>query len=225
MRPLSDRSSPAAVRPLTTWLAVALAWVLLGPCPLPAIAADIAAPPVPADGADFRAVRWGASAAAVRKSEPGSLLAAEGPLLVFRATAAGHDCRVIYFFRDDKLCMGFYQWSDTHADLAPYFDDATALRAQLSAVYDEPPIERWDWDDPMFAEQPDLRAEALGLGLVRYELGWMSERSIVALRLSGGDLKADILVMYADRRCFPDAQNTFGAFFSGKVGVPTPYYR
>jgi hypothetical protein len=53
----------------------------------------------------------------------------------------------------------------------------------------------------------------------------MNARSLVALRLAGGDLKADILVMYADRRCFPRGQDAFGAFFADRVGVPSPYYR
>ena len=53
----------------------------------------------------------------------------------------------------------------------------------------------------------------------------MSDRSIVALRMSGGNLLADILVLYADRTCFPDGQAAFGAFFADEVGIPSPYYR
>ena len=40
--------------------------------------------------------------------------------------------------------------------------------------------------------------EALGLGLVRYELGWMTDSSIVALRMSGGNLQGDILLLAGD---------------------------
>ena len=53
----------------------------------------------------------------------------------------------------------------------------------------------------------------------------MTERSIVALRMSGGNLQADILLMYADRRSFPRGQETFGNFFAGTIGLPSPYYR
>jgi hypothetical protein len=194
----------------------------------PARAADATtAPgaPLPAENADFRAARWGMSAAEVRRTEAAAPELAEGPLLVFPATVAGQPCRVVYFFRRDELCMGFYQWSDTRDDLSAYYHDADALRAQISAAYDEPPIENWNWEDPMFAEEPEMRAEALGLGLMSYELGWMNEHSIVAMRLSGGNLQADILIMYADRRCFPRSQDVFGAFFSDEIGVPSPYYR
>ncbi len=231
MRPFSCRSSAipdrcaTAVRPRRCVLsfAVLAGLFLLAAIPTPATAADH--PPLPAADADFRAARWGMSPDEVRRSEAGDPDLAEGPLLAFPATVAGDSCRVIYFFQQDRLCMGFYQWSDTHEELDAYFADAEALRAALTAAYEEPPIEKWDWEDPMFAEDPQLRAEALGLGLVRYELGWMSERSLVAMRMSGGNFQADILLMYADRRCFPRGQDAFGAFFAGKVGVPSPYYR
>ncbi len=181
--------------------------------------------PVPSGDNDFRQAVWGQTRQQVRNLEGPAPTLNEGPLLVFPATVSGEPCQVIYMFRDDKLCMGFYQWSDTHDDLAPYFDDAAMRRDELSAVLDEPQIEKWDWEDPMFEEDPTMHAEALGLGLVRYELGWMSERSIVALRMSGGNLKADILVMYADRTCFPSGQEIFGTFFADTIGLPSPYYR
>jgi len=231
MRPFSSRPRPASGRRLATAVPTRVRAALLAALVAmlsPALTAAAAATDtslLPADGADFRAARWGMSRTEVRRTEPAAPELADGPLLVFPATVAGRPCRVVYFFQQEKLCMGFYQWSDTHEELGAYFADAEALRAELTAAYDEPPIEKWDWEDPMFAAEPELRAEALGLGLVRYELGWMNPRSILALRMCGGDLKADIVVMYADRRCFPTGQDAFGAFFSEKVGVPSPYYR
>ena len=190
----------------------------------PACAGESSAP-VPANGQDFRAATWGQSRHQVRRQEAATPQLDEGPLLAFRATVSGQPCQVIYLFDDDKLCMGFYQWSDTHEDLAPYFDDAKSRRSELAGAWGEPQIERWDWEDPMFAKEPEMRAEALGLCLVRYELGWMTGRSIVALRMSGGNLKADLLVMYSDRTCFPAGQELFHRFFNRTVGVPSPYYR
>lgn len=191
----------------------------------PAAATGESGAPVPAAGQDFRTAVWGQSRQQVRRQEAAPPQLDEGPLLAFPATVAGQPCQVIYLFDDDKLCMGFYQWSDTHEDLAPYFDDARSRRSELAEAWGEPQIERWDWEDPLFAKEPELRAEALGLGLVKYELGWMTGRSIVALRMSGGNLKADLLVMYADRTCFPAGQELFRRFFARAVGVPTPYYR
>jgi hypothetical protein len=181
--------------------------------------------PLPADGKDFRSAVWGHSRQKIRRQEASPPIHDEGPLLIFPAVVSDQDCRVIYLFHDDKLCIGFYQWSDTHEDLASYFDDARDRRGDLSAIWGTPPIDRWDWEDPMFKNEPSLHAEALGLGLVRYELGWMTDRSIIAMRMSGGNLKADILVMYADKTCFPSGQDIFGRFFADKIGLPTPYYR
>lgn len=188
-------------------------------------AASPAEMPVPAGDHDFRAADWGMSRAEVRRSEGPAPDLNDGPLLAFPVTVAGQPCRVVYLFQADRLCMGFYQWSNTHDDLDLYFQDADALRDGLAARWQDPQIEKWNWEDPMFAEDPALRSEALGLGLVRYELGWMTDRSIVALRMNGGNLQGDILVMYADRRCFPSGQEAFGAFFADRVGLPSPYYR
>lgn len=182
-------------------------------------------PPTPVDGADFMQMRWGMSRGQVNRLTPEPPDLNDGPMLVYPDTIAGQPCRVVYVFLEDKLCLGFLQFSDTHAELAPYFDDADRLRGLVSKEYDEPQIDKWAWADPTFAEDPALKSEALGLGLVTYELGWMSDRSIVAMRMSGGDMKADILLMYADRRCFPGGQDAYGAFFSDRIGLPSPYFR
>lgn len=183
------------------------------------------ATPIPRDGADFRAARWGMSRTEIRRQEPARPDLNDGPLIAFPDTVAGQACRIVYIFREDQLCMGFYQFSNTHPELDAYFDDATSYREQIATIYSEPQIEKWDWADPMFADEPDLKTEALGLGLVDYELGWMTDRSIVALRMSGGNREADIVVMYADRRCFPNGQKVFGDFFANRVGLPSPYFR
>ena len=208
------------MRPLFNRLCLTCAFLLTG-----VLAAGAANEPLPAAGQDFRAATWGQSRQEVRKSEPTAPSLDDGPLLGFSATVSDQPCQVIYLFTDDRLCMGFYQWSDIHQDLATYFTDATAHRDLLVSAWQEPQIEKWDWEDPMFDTDPDMRAEALGLGLVRYELGWMTNQSIVALRMSGGNLEGDILIMYADRTCFPTGQAAFGAFFDDRVGLPSPYYR
>ena len=190
-----------------------------------AVAASATDHPLPTGGKDFRAATWGQSRQEVRSSESAAPSLDDGPLLAFPATVSGQPCQVIYLFTQNRLCMGFYQWSNIHSDLATYFTDAAAHREVLVSAWQDPQIDKWDWEDPMFENDPDMRAEALGLGLVRYELGWMIDRSIVALRMSGGNLEGDILVMYADRTCFTTGQEAFGAFFDDRVGLPSPYYR
>jgi len=208
MRPLLDRSL--------------LVGVLLLATATSALAAD---QPLPDGGHDSRAADWGADRDEVRRGEATPPSLDDGPLLAFPATVNDQPCQVIYLFQAGRLCMGFYLWSNVHEDLAAYFDDAENLREVLAGRWNEPPIEKWDWEDPMFQDDPAMRAEALGLGLVRYELGWMTGRSIVALRMSGGNLEGDILLMYADRTCFPSGQAAFKTFFDDRIGLPTPYYR
>lgn len=178
-----------------------------------------------AEGADVRRVSWGMSVRQVRNLEPGTPTVVEGVLVIYTTEVNDQPCTVSYLFHDEKLCMVFYQFSDLFAELPPYFDEVEKVRAELVQRHGDPEIDRWDWEDPMFAEDPALKGEALGLGLVRYELGWMTERSLVALRMSGGNLKADILVMYADVSAFPAGQDRFERLFSAMVGLPSPYFR
>ncbi|MEZ4389266.1 MAG: hypothetical protein R3D98_17100 [Candidatus Krumholzibacteriia bacterium] len=196
-------------------------WALLLLLAVPAAAARFDTE----DGADVRRVRWGMSPGEVRRREPGTPTIIDGSLLIFPTRVNDQPCTVSYLFHQDKLCMVFYQFSDIHEELGPYFDEVEQVKAELVAHHGEPQIDRWDWEDPLFAQDPELKAEALGLGLVRYELGWMTDRSLVAVRMSGGNLKADILVMYADVNCFPAGQEGFGDLFAAVVGLPSPYFR
>lgn len=177
------------------------------------------------DGADVRRVRWGMSPTEVRQREAGTPTIVDGSLLIFGTEVDGQPCTISYLFNQGKLCMAFYQFSDIHDDLAPYFDEVEQVKAELVERHGLPHIDRWDWEDPLFADDPTLKADALGLGLVRHEAGWMTDRSLVALRLAGGNLKADILVMYADVAGFPGGQDRFGELFAAVVGLPSPYYR
>ena len=208
MRSLFDRSLLLGVAMLATGVVAA--------------AADA---PLPGSGHDFRAANWGMARQEVRRSEPAAPSVNDGPMLAFPAKGNGQPCQVIYLFQAGRLCMGFYLWSNIHEDLSTYFDDAEVLHDLLVERWDAPQIEKWDWEDPMFQDDPAMRAEALGLGLVRYELGWMTGSSIVAMRMSGGNLEGDILLMYADRTCFPSGQEAFKAFFTDRIGLPSPYFR
>ncbi|MBD3222967.1 hypothetical protein GF314_17190 [bacterium] len=178
-----------------------------------------------ADGCDVREVRWGMSMSEVRRVETGEPTEIGGTLLLYPTTVNDQPCTVSYLFDRGRLCMAFYQFSDIFEEPALYFDEVAHVRDELSAAHGAPHIDKWHWEDPMFAEDPSLKADALGLGLVQYELGWMTDRSIVALRMAGGNRQADILVMYADRRCFPSGQEAFGDFFASAIGLPSPYYR
>lgn len=177
------------------------------------------------EGADVRRVRWGMTPHEVRQLEAGTPTDVDGQLLIYPTRIDDQPCQVSYLFQRDRLCMVFYQFSDLFEELDRYFTEVQAVRTELVDQHGDPQIDRWDWEDPMFADDPSLKGEALGLGLVRYELGWMTERSLVALRMSGGNLEADILVMYADRTCFPAGQQAFDRLFARKVGLPSPYFR
>lgn len=178
-----------------------------------------------AEDADVRRVRWGMPVREVRNLEPGTPKLVQDALVIYGTTTNDQPCTISYLFREGKLCMVFYQFSDLFDDLLPYFDEVQRVRDELVARHGDPQIDRWDWEDPMFAEDPQLKGEALGLGLVRYELGWMTERSLVAVRMSGGSLKADIMVMYADASQFPAGQDRFDEVFTSVVGLPSPYFR
>jgi len=179
----------------------------------------------PAEGADFRQARWGMSVREVRTSEPGAPAIVEDDLRSWPTRVGGQPCLVSYLFLEGRLCMGIYQFSDTHQDLQPYFDDAATFRDELVALHGEPQIEKWRWADDVFKHDRALWGESLGFGLVHYELGWAGARSLVALRLSGGNTKADIVVLMADLRCFAESRRAFAELFAEKVGLPSPYFR
>ena len=203
-----------------------VAATVLGLALLPAAAGLAAASRFePAAGCDFRRARWGMAPDEVRGVEAGPPAIVESSLLGWQRTLGGQPCTVTYLFLEDRLCMGVFQFSNTHARLSPYFDDAATFRDELTALHGEPHLEKWRWADDVFANDRALWGEALGFGLVHYELGWAAGQSLVAMRMSGGNAQADIVVLMADLRCFAESRRAFADFFAEKVGLPSPYFR
>jgi hypothetical protein len=86
-------------------------------------------------------------------------------------------------------------------------------------------VENWNWADEDFEKDRADWGNVLGLGLMSYELAWLTPQSIVALRLSGGNLQGDFLIMYSSRDLFNEARKAFEIYFTDHVGAPTPYFR
>ena len=151
------------MRSFSSRLVVVGAILLIG-----AVAANAAVDgPLPRGGNDFRAATWGQSRQEVRKTEATAPILDDGPLLAFPAKVGGHPCQVIFLFSQNRLCMGFYQWSDIHEDLAAYFGDA----AKLYGDFQDMPVDILGFD---FTYSEDLisniemvgSSKVLALGLL-----------------------------------------------------------
>ncbi len=178
-----------------------------------------------AAGCDFRHARWGMTVAEVRAAEPGTPFQADGSLVCWQTDVGGQPCTVSYFFHQDRLCLGIYQFSDTNDELSHYFDDAKTYRNELVTLYGDPGLEKWRWADETLANDRSLWAETLGFGLMTYELGWLHGRNLVAMRMSGGSVKADIVILVASPACFAEGRRDFAGYFSRVIGDASPFFR
>jgi len=180
---------------------------------------------LPTTGFDFRDNHWGNSRAAVKLAESRPPVREDDLLLVYPAKVEGIDCVLVYMFLADRLCAGFYQLSDYRNDNNEYFDDLDGVKDKLVTGLGNPEVENWNWADDPFERSRDLWGDSLGFGLVAVDAGWVTERSIVSYRLSGGNFSGDLLLMYADLQSFDNFRLTYDHYFASKAGDYTPFFR
>jgi len=94
----------------------------------------------------------------------------------------------------------------------------------ITAHIGQPYAENWSYVPELADEQREVWADALGFGLLKIETGWKLDGTEVALRLSGGNLSAHVLVAYISQPDLESGRQTYLAYFEKQMGLPNPYF-
>jgi len=174
---------------------------------------------------DFRSARWGQSPEEVHLQENKPPIYEDSTLLIFHDSFEGIPSEVIYFFRENRLIMGFTHLLAEHEDLNEYFTDYEKVKATLGENLGTPDRENWQTFLPDLENDRSLWAEALGIGLIKVETGWMVGDTGVALRLSGANFEGHLITIHFSRVDMNAGRSTFKDYYAAVIGVPNQYFQ
>ena len=174
---------------------------------------------------DFRDALWGQTPAEVQRQESAPPFYRDDHLVIYRGEFQDTPADVIYYFLNDKLVMGFVHLLLDHEDLAAYFDDYEAVKSALGRQVGVPDAENWQMSLPELEEDHSLWGDALGFGLIKVEAGWLLGDSGLALRLSGGNLQGQLMLVQFSRQDMNAGRAAYRDYFAQMIGVPNKYFR
>ena len=153
---------------------------------------------------------WGATQAKVIEMEskpPVSVRESDGEAILEydSVTIADLDCRLIYFFANDKLVRAKYIIHPTHANLNDFIGDFRAVDPMLRDRYGKPANERTFWENDPFQDEGVSYLEQdralpldilpsdkfagieVALGYLKLYSQWITPRTKVVHALTGAD--------------------------------------
>lgn len=174
---------------------------------------------------NFRSAKWGQSQADIEALEEVAPIHSDQSMLIFHDRFLGIPTEVIYFFLDGRLIMGLTHLMPAHADLDKYFTDYEKVKAAIGQNLGTPDRENWQFFLPDLEPDRALWAEALGFGMIKVEAGWLIPGTGIAIRLSGGKLKAHLTTIHFSMDDMNAGRLAFKEYFSGEVGIPNEYFQ
>lgn len=159
----------------------------------------VAALPEEGSGFDFRNTRWGMTHAEVLRTETARPAQDTPELLIYPDQVVGLKMYVAYVFVDDKLVTGKYRVDETHTNKNDFMDDFVTLKAALTEKYGSPTEDKVDWKNDLYKGDEQHFGKAIGSGhLVMYSK-WETDRTSVAILISGENYSISVNVHYKSR--------------------------
>ncbi|MDX1514292.1 MAG: hypothetical protein R3174_11180 [Gammaproteobacteria bacterium] len=149
-------------------------------------------------GEDFRGQRWGASPAAVKSEESGTLIHESATSLTYAGDIAGMDVAIRYEFRSGALVSGAYVSLEKPASDSSHIKDYRKVKALLARRYGKP-RDRTIWKNDLYKGRPAHWGTALALGHLVFVSEWETETTSIRHGLFGDDSRVTHLVIF-DRK-------------------------
>lgn len=144
---------------------------------------------------DFRKTRWGMSIKEVKASEKINLIAQHKDSLVYGPEIiCNKNCNAVYFFVDNKLYQGIYDFYETHTNTREYLYDFKDIVELLQKKYGEAQLRQHgenNYDDKMVA---------IAMGELSYIARWELDDTEISLLLSGGNLEIHLTLFYESKQ-------------------------
>lgn len=150
-------------------------------------------------GAQFRSTEWGMTRETVRSTEEATLLGESELGLLYSGDIAGLECRIVYYFAEDRLFQACYSVIQEHSNRNDYLDDYTNLKELLTKKYGEPQVDETRWKNTLFQDHMSEWGTAVSMGHLVYYCIWDSEDTEISLSLAGDNFNIIHFVIYKSK--------------------------
>jgi len=154
--------------------------------------------------ADFRGATWGMSPDEVKSTEPGTPFvegkASEPKMaLGYKDRIDTFNCHVAYTFIHGKLVSGMYIIKEEHTNQTDYLEDFKRLWVLLSEKYGKPIIDRTNWKNDLYKNDPSHWRTAVAIGHMTKGSKWETPNTDIILSLHGDNFKIGLVITYTSK--------------------------
>jgi len=160
------------------------------------------------EGYDFRKTVWGMTKETVKRTEKTKPFQEEENQLIYIDTIINLNMAVIYDFVDNKLVITGYAVMEEHSNENLYINDYKELKSVLVEKYGEPSDRGFDdekyseivWLDDLYQDTPSRWGFAISVGDLVYQSFWKTDKTEIAMRLSGDNYEIRLLIKYFSKK-------------------------
>jgi hypothetical protein len=146
---------------------------------------------------DFRETNWGMSREQVRKIEKAAFSRETERALVYEGKIGGLNCRILYFFAQEKLVRAKYLINEEHANKNDYIGDFNSLKESVIKNYGKPIGDSITWKNERYKSDPKQWGLAISIGDLSYFTNWDTPNTEIIEALFGDNNKISLGIQYA----------------------------
>jgi len=117
-------------------------------------------------------------------------------ILAYNGYINGLDCRIFYFFIDNKLLLGSYFIKTKHTDANDYIMDYLNIIKSITAKYGNPAIESVDWKNDLYKDDVSKWGYALQMGYLQLLTSWNFSNSRITISLLSNNYQIQHIITY-----------------------------
>jgi len=157
---------------------------------------------------DFRKTVWGMTKETVKRTEKTKPFQEVESQLIYIDTIINLKIAVFYDFIDNKLVSTGYAVMEDHSNENLYIKDYKKLKDALVEKYGKPSDKATDgsdyeeivWLDDLYQDDPSHWGFAISVGDLIYQSFWKTDKTEIAMRLSGDNYEIRLLIKYFSKK-------------------------
>lgn len=148
----------------------------------------------------FRKTKWGYTKNQVKSTESLELILDNDEILGYRTSVANLECTLGYYFKNNSLYAGAYNFSEEHSNKNDYLMDYLSLKQLLKEKYGEPKIDEINWKDKLYQDDKEHFGLAISIGHLELFCNWETEDTFIQLSINGDNYDISLKTLYKSKK-------------------------